>query len=93
MHARDREVIPTGPGAAWRTLGAPIGATILVAALAWGCGTQVTPSPPPSAIPSAPAATVTLAPTPSPSPPTADTLRVGWGPQWQQINGFRFATE
>ena len=67
------------------------GVILCVAMLAWGCGTQVTPSPPRA---SAPAATAAAPSTFSPAPAYADTLRIGWpventGGSPGAIPGFR----
>ena len=93
MDTWDRWAARSGPGSARRVIGVLGTATILVATLAWGCGTQPVPSvtPAPS---TTPAATATPAPTRSPTPAYADTLRVGWGSGWFTAwGGFRSATE
>ena len=48
MDARDRRAARARPGPARRAIGAWATATILVATLAWGCGTQPVPSPTPA---------------------------------------------
>ena len=77
MHAIRRRVIPARPQ--WRRIAGLSIAAILVAALASGCGAQVTPSPSTTPIPPVATATSTPAtPPPSPTPTYADTLRIGW---------------
>jgi ABC-type transport system substrate-binding protein len=60
-------------------IGAWGAAAILVATLAWGCGTQQTPTPAPSA--SAPPSTPVAAKV-TPAPAYADALRVGYRYDW-----------
>ncbi len=74
--ARDRRAAWTGPRPARRAIGGWATATILVASVAWGCGTQPAPSPTPA--PSASPAAATPSPTATPAPAYADTLRIGF---------------
>ncbi len=76
MQTSTRRVMPAKPQR--RRIAGLTVVAIVVAAVASGCGTQVTPSPNTTSIPSAAAATPAPATqTPSPSPAYADTLRIG----------------
>jgi ABC-type transport system substrate-binding protein len=69
----------------------PAAATILVAALAWGCSDQQTPS----LSSTVPAASLPATPTAASAPAYADTLRIGgvdWGHQGMEMDIFRQAS-
>jgi ABC-type transport system substrate-binding protein len=95
MRALDQRAVSPGLQPAWRRVGAPLVTVVLVASLAWGCGTQPVPSPE-TPTPSAFPATLTpAAPTPSPTPAYADTLRIGgvdWGLNGMEMDNFRQAS-
>ena len=73
MDARDRHTARPESPSVWRAIGTWGTAAVLVAVLAWGCGSQP-PTPTPSAAPTQTAApTATPAPTPTPTPTPAAT--------------------
>jgi ABC-type transport system substrate-binding protein len=78
----DRPRVPAA--LSWRRTARPGMAAILVASLAWGCGSQASPL---TAEPIASAASTTIpstSPTPTPTPLRADTLRIGVDIGWSR---------
>jgi ABC-type transport system substrate-binding protein len=100
MHARNRKALLARPGSGVRRIAAPFVAVTLLAGLAWGCGTQSSPSPNATPSPSVvPTPVIATAETPSSMPAFADTLTIGWNPKldpygWPYARyGFRIATD
>ena len=77
MRAVDQRAAATPLQLVSRRVGAPFVSALLVASLAWGCGTQPSPSAAATSPSALPATLIPEAPTPSLTPAYADTLRIG----------------